>query len=112
MLRKSESSKRKGQQRTRWLDGITDSKDDLEQTLGDGEGQGSLVCCSSWDCKESDMTQQLNDKKGFGKEQNSLRGLVSFSKTAFQGEITFEIQYIFLAPKDSQENMVLTVLLN
>ena len=26
------------------------------QTLGDGEGQGSLVCCSSWGHKESDMT--------------------------------------------------------
>ena len=28
---------------------------EFEQTLGD-RGQGSLVCCSSWDCKESDMT--------------------------------------------------------
>ena len=26
------------------------------QTLGDGEGQGSLACCSSWGCKELDMT--------------------------------------------------------
>ena len=25
-------------------------------TLGDGEGQGSLACCSPWDCKESDVT--------------------------------------------------------
>ena len=25
-----------------------------EQTLGDGEGQGSLACCSSWDCIELD----------------------------------------------------------
>ena len=24
------------------------------QTLGDGEEQGSLVCCSLWSCKESD----------------------------------------------------------
>ena len=23
------------------------------QTLGDSEGQGSLVCCSPWGCKES-----------------------------------------------------------
>ena len=29
-----------------------------EQTLGDREGQGSLVCCSSWGRKESDMTEQ------------------------------------------------------
>ena len=29
---------------------------EFEQTLGDGEGQGSLVCCNSWGGKESDMT--------------------------------------------------------
>ena len=34
---------------------------EFEQTLGDGEGQGSLVCCSSWSCKELDMTYQLNN---------------------------------------------------
>ena len=33
-----------------------------EQTAGDGEGQGSLVCCSPWSCKESDMTERLNSK--------------------------------------------------
>ena len=32
----------------RWLDGITDSTDEFEQALGDGEGQGSLVCCRPW----------------------------------------------------------------
>ena len=29
---------------------------EFEQTPGDGEGQGSLSCCSPWGCKESDMT--------------------------------------------------------
>ena len=29
-------------------------------TLGVGDGQGSLVCCGSWDCKESGTTEQLN----------------------------------------------------
>ena len=33
---------------------------DFEQTPGDGDGQGRLVCCSPWGCKESDMTEQLN----------------------------------------------------
>ena len=28
--------------------------------LGVGVGQGSLACCSSWGCKESDMTERLN----------------------------------------------------
>ena len=41
----------------RWLDGITDSMDMIEQALGVGDGQGSLACCSPWDCKESDMTE-------------------------------------------------------
>ena len=36
---------------------------EFEQIPGDGEGQGSLVCCSSWGHKESDMTQQLNNYK-------------------------------------------------
>jgi len=35
---------------------------EFEQALGDGEGQGSLACCSPWGCKESDMTEWLNNK--------------------------------------------------
>ena len=34
---------------------------ELEQTAGDGEGQGGLVCCSPWCHKESDMTWRLNN---------------------------------------------------
>ena len=30
---------------------------ECEQAPGDGEGQGSLVCCSPWGHKESDMTE-------------------------------------------------------
>ena len=33
---------------------------EFEQTLGDGEGQGSLVCCSPWGCRELDTTQRMN----------------------------------------------------
>ena len=33
---------------------------EFEQIPGDGEGQGSLVYCSPWDHKESDMTEWLN----------------------------------------------------
>ena len=29
-------------------------------TPGVGDGQGGRVCCDSWGCKESDMTEQLN----------------------------------------------------
>ena len=38
------------------------SRHESEQTLGDCEGQGSLESCSSWDHKELDMTEQLNNK--------------------------------------------------
>ena len=34
---------------------------EFEQTLGDGEGQGSLVCCSLWGCKTLNMTEWLNN---------------------------------------------------
>ena len=33
---------------------------ELEQALGVGDEQGSLVCCSPWSRKESDTTEQLN----------------------------------------------------
>ena len=33
---------------------------ELDQTPGDGEGQGGLACCCLWGCKESDPTGQLN----------------------------------------------------
>ena len=32
------------------------NRHELGQTPGDGEGQGSLACCSPWGHKESDMT--------------------------------------------------------
>ena len=56
MLGKIEG-RRRGRQRTRWLDGITDS---MDMSLGVGDGQGGLVCCGSWFCKESDTTEPLN----------------------------------------------------
>ena len=30
---------------------------EFEQVTGDGERQGSLVCCSLWGCKQSDTTE-------------------------------------------------------
>ena len=37
------------------LDGL-----EFDQTLGDGEGQGSLLRCNPWSCKKSDMTERPN----------------------------------------------------
>ena len=43
-----------------WLNGH-----EFEQAPGDGEGQGSLACCSPWSCKESDMTERLNNNNKY-----------------------------------------------
>ena len=46
---------------------------EFRQAPGDGEGQGGLVCCSTWNPKESDMTKQLNNKnKGWFSLRPSL----------------------------------------
>ena len=61
MLGKIEDKRRRGWQRMRWLDGITDSMDmSLREFRELDNGQGSLMCCSPWGRKESDMTERLN----------------------------------------------------
>ena len=61
ILGKIEGGRRRRQQRTRWLDGITDSMDmSLSKLRGLVYGQGSLVCCSPRGRKELDPTGQLN----------------------------------------------------
>ena len=42
------------------------NRHEFEQALGDGDGQGSLVCFSPWGCKESDMTEQLKTNRWWG----------------------------------------------
>ena len=58
MLGNIESRRRRGRQRMRWLDGITDSMGMNLSKLWeiDSEGQGSLEYCSPWGHKESDTT--------------------------------------------------------
>ena len=59
MLGKTEGRKEKGLTEDRmvgwhhWFNGH-----ESEQALGDGEGRGSLVCCSPWSCRELDTTGQ------------------------------------------------------
>ena len=58
---------------------------EFEQTPGDGVGQGSLVCCSSWGCKELDTTERLNT--------NSSPISVSLLKYRFR---QFSLIFLFL----------------
>ena len=53
MLGGIEGRRRRGWQRMRWLDGITDDGRESEWTPGVGDGQGGLACCDSWGRKES-----------------------------------------------------------
>ena len=43
----------------RWLDHRFDGRE-FEQAPGVGDRYGSLVYCSPWGCRESDMTERLN----------------------------------------------------
>ena len=62
MLGKIAGRRRRGWQRIRWLDGITNLMDmglsKLQEIVKD---KGSLGCPSPWGCKESDMTEWLNN---------------------------------------------------
>ena len=42
-----------------WHDRL--NRHEFEQALGDGEGQGSLACCSPWGHKKSNTTEQLHN---------------------------------------------------
>ena len=51
MLGKTEDKRKKGGRGEMVREHHQLSGHEFEQTLVDSEGQGSLVCCSPWDCK-------------------------------------------------------------
>ena len=72
MLGKIEGRRRRGWQRMRWLDSITDSMDmslskrwEIVKDYSEGphysEDSEGPACCSPWGRKESDVTYQLNN---------------------------------------------------
>ena len=62
MLAKTEGGRRRGRQRMRWLDGITDSMDVGLSKLW-GWGWTGKTYCSPWGHKQSDVTERLNNNR-------------------------------------------------
>ena len=56
MLGKIKGKRRRGQQRMRWLDGVTNSMDMSLSKLWETVKDRGLACCSSWGHNDSDMT--------------------------------------------------------
>ena len=64
---------------------------EFEQTLGDGEGQGSLACCSPWGHKQLDMTKQLYKNRAESRECSLiLIRLYNLQPFGLQGEISWK----------------------
>ena len=70
-----------------------------EWTLGVGDGQGGLACCSSWGRWESDMTEQLNWTK--------LNWSVCWSETCLPSSFLMGTQHTssFLSGKQHQDTV-------
>ena len=67
---------------------------EFELTPGDGEGQGYLVCCSPWYCKEPDMILRLNNNNIFSGGRNLLLGLWNLIFIAYLNHIKY-VSFIF-----------------
>ena len=98
MLLKIEGERRRRQQRMRWLDGNTILTGlEFEQSLGVGDGQGSLGCCNLWYCKELDMTEQLN----YLRARTSLH-ILTWACASMKKQPLYSSQIFGLHDSDSQ----------
>ena len=55
-----------------------DNGNEFEQTQGNGEGQGSLVCCSPRGRKELDMAKRLNRTEGCGEKKKTKKKTLTY----------------------------------
>jgi len=60
-------------------------------TLGVGDGQGGLACCSSWGCKELDTTERLNWTAGKGSKDTEYESLATLPKAELTWASTFGV---------------------
>ena len=68
-LGKIEDRRRKGRQRMRWLNGVTESMHVILSKLWEIRKDGSLACCSPWGLPESDTAKWLNHSNTCQKSQ-------------------------------------------
>ena len=66
----------------------------FEQAPGDGERQGSLVCCSSRGFKELDTTERLNDNKERERKMTTIMTTTNNNKTLTKMEGSFTVQLV------------------
>ena len=59
----------------------------------DSEGQGSLACCSSWGCKESDMTQRLSNDLKIILATSIMYSLETLIELNTKKENNFKVQF-------------------
>ena len=77
--------------------------EDSREMPGDGEGQGSLACCSPWGGKESGMTWQLSNNSNCCENLGSLSTMPSRSIATEFGENRKEQLYSFCQAKGKQQ---------
>ena len=87
-----------------WLNG-----QEFEQALGDGDGQGSLACCSPWGRKESDTIEQLNwtecPNKNLSLFYIGLEYKHWMVKITADGDCSHEIKICLLLEKKAMTNL-------
>ena len=72
---------------------------EFQWTPGVGDGHGGLACCSSWDCKEADMTEWLNwTELIFGIYWSTFRFCELFMLTDFSFPLFFLPPFLFFLP--------------